>query len=200
DVVAEAALLADLGKAGVRPAALVKAAGLDEVERDSLRQHPLRGASLVAALPDLEDVALAIRHQHEKWDGAGFPDGLRGERIPLASRILAIATNYDLMTAGSIYGRPVSWPDALDRLREDRGDHFDPQLVDAFERPVRRNPPRIGRDEHVAISTDGVVPYRAMHEDQGGESAAIEEAVDEILAYSEAELEVVFDDPPEDRG
>lgn len=198
---AEAALLMDLGKAGVRPSALTKGGLLDDVERDSLRQHPVRGASLINALPSLDRVAAAIRHQHEKWDGTGFPDGLRGERIPLTSRILAVASAYEMMTSCSVHGRPVSWPDALDRLREDRGVHFDPAVVDAFEQLIRQSPPRTD-ETRIAISTEGVLPYRAVHGELGRGDVPVfeDEAVDEILAYSDSELEVVFDDLPEDRA
>jgi HD-GYP domain-containing protein (c-di-GMP phosphodiesterase class II) len=196
DLAAAGALL-DLGKAGVRPSALTKVTGLDELERESLRQHPTRGAGLLAALPGLEGVAQAIRHQHEKWDGGGFPEGLRGDRIPLSSRILAIASAYEGMVHGGVHGRPMTWPDALDRLREDRGEHFDPALVDAFEALVRRDPPR--SDRGVTISQSGVVPYRVLHGEPRQEQPVFEdEAVEDILSSSETELEVVFyEDGPE---
>ncbi|MDA0373479.1 MAG: HD domain-containing protein [Planctomycetota bacterium] len=190
-----ACLLADVGKAGVRPSALAKAHGLDEVERASLRQHPTRGASLLAGIPGLEGVAQTVRHQYERWDGAGFPDGLRGPQIPLGSRILAVASAYENLVSGGVLGHPVSWPEALDRLREDRGELFDPDLVDALEDLVRSTPPR--ESTQVEISRKGVVPHRLPYGEPAPDVWISEEDVD-LVGELDDELEVVFDDRTED--
>ncbi|MEY2982555.1 MAG: hypothetical protein RL562_2782 [Planctomycetota bacterium] len=191
-----ACLLADIGKAGVRPSALAKAHGLDDVERASLRQHPARGASLLAGIPGLEGVARTVRHQYERWDGAGFPDGLRGPQIPIGARILAIASAYENLVSGGATGHPVTWPDALDRLREDRGELFDPDLVDAFEDLIRSAPPRASA--RVEISRDGVVPHRLPYGEPARDVLLAEEDFD-LVAEIDDELEVVFDDGSEDR-
>ncbi len=195
---ADAALVLDLGKAGVRPTALQKAAGLDPVERESLRQHPRRGASLLAALPSLLGVAEAVRHQHERWDGNGFPAGLRGERIPLSSRILAVASAYELLTNDSVHGPAMAWPDAIDRMREDCGEHFDPHVFDLFEQIVRRSPPEPQRSSRVVISRDGVAPYKVAEEDYADTWRHPEEEALEILAWGDDELEVLVDDGLQD--
>jgi HD-GYP domain-containing protein (c-di-GMP phosphodiesterase class II) len=190
-----ACLLADVGKAGVRPSALAKAHGLDEVERASLRQHPVRGAALLGGIPGLEGVARTVRHQYERWDGAGFPDGLRGAQIPLGARVLSIASAYENLVTGGVSGHPVSWPDALGRLREDRGELFDPDLVDAFEDLIRRKPPRA--QARVEISRKGVVPHRLPYGEPALDVLACDEDVD-LVGDIDDELEVVFDDGSEE--
>ena len=195
----EAALLLDIGKSCVRPSALVKSGRLDEIERESLRQHPVRGAHLLTGLPSLSGVALAIRHQQERYDGAGFPDGRRGPRIPLSSRILAISSAYDLLTCRRPGAGPMSWPDALDRLHEDRGELFDPELLDSFEQEIRLNAAPRPADDRIVISANGVLPYRAVHEHCVEEEWQIEqEEQDAILAFGEMEIELLPEEEEED--
>lgn len=188
---ADAALLHDLGKIAVRTSALEKTSGLDDAERASLRQHAQRGASLLSGVTAFAAVAETIRHQHEKWDGSGYPDGLRGERIPLSSRILSIASAFDLLTSEGGQHPACSWPDALDELHRDRGEHFDPDLLDFFEESIRRSPPAPARGDCVLISTRGAVPYKAADEDRRSDD---EIDADAILAFGLADLEVLGDE------
>jgi hypothetical protein len=182
-----AARLHDLGKVAVRPALLEKAGPLDDEERASFRQHPDRGASFLQGIPTLRRIALMVRHHHEKYGGGGYPDGLRGDRIPIGARILAIADAYDVLTSAKLDGPAMAWPDALDRMREDRGEHFDPWLFDLFEEEIRRAPIPEQPIRYVMISTAGVVPYKVADEQ------ASREGEDEDQAAEFEELEVVPD-------
>jgi HD-GYP domain-containing protein (c-di-GMP phosphodiesterase class II) len=189
-----AARLHDMGKMWVRPSILNKSAPLDSVERESLRNHPDRAARLLECLPSLNRVARTIRHHHEKYDGNGFPHGLRGDRIPLGSRILAIGDAYDQLTSCNIYGEPLGWPDALDKLREDRGVHFDPWLLDLFEEEIRKDPLPSRVDQPVMISTEGVVPYKMAEESR----CEPEEDMRNLGALEESEVELMADDGGEE--
>ncbi len=136
------ARLHDIGKAGVPEALLAKQAPLTRREAAAVRRHVIVGDRLARALGAREPVRLAIRHHHERWDGAGYPDGLRGERIPLLARIIAIADAYDAITAGRPY-RPARSPaEALAELARHAGSQFDPRLAAAFCREIRRRLPR----------------------------------------------------------
>ncbi|MHC5062513.1 MAG: HD-GYP domain-containing protein [Planctomycetota bacterium] len=190
---AVAALLVDIGKVGVRQSALCKGGHLDEVERESLRQSPQRSAFLLSGLPSLRGAARIVRHHHEKYDGSGFPEGLRGERIPVRSRILAIADAYDLLTSPGQQGEAMSWPEALDRMHEDRGEHFDPDILDLFEEEIRKSPLPSESKSRVLISNSGVLPYKLGEEPR---AIAVEEAEDSesLLAYGEEELELYGDE------
>ena len=127
-----AALLHDVGKISTPDSVLLKPAALDEEERAVVRLHSERGARLLGAVPEMEEVAAAVRHHHENFDGTGYPEGLAGERIPLASRIIHVADAYDAMTS------PRPFRDALDHERAVRaltngaGSQFDPEVVAAF--------------------------------------------------------------------
>lgn len=157
-----AALLHDLGKMWVRPSVLAKEEPLTATERASLRHHPGRAAEVLGVVQGLQKVALLVRHHHEKFDGSGYPDGLHGERIPLGARVLAIAAAYDLLTSCTVQGDTLQWDEALDALREDRGVHFDPWLLDLFEEEIARAPiPEPGVDRDVLISSEGVLSYKA---------------------------------------
>ncbi len=192
------AQLIDLGKSWVRPTALQKLEGLDTLERESLRRYPQRGAAELARIPSLHGVAEAMRHHREKYNGEGYPDGLRGVCIPLSSRILAIAEAYDLLTC-RVDGAGMTWPEALDRLHEDRGEHFDPDLLDLFEDEMRKSPVPATKKTAVVISQDGVAPYKLAEEP----AIIDEDDVDRLLgdddtaalfAAAESELEVLGDE------
>jgi len=186
-----ASRLHDLGKAWVRPSILQKQEPLDELERESLRQHPVRGAAHIEFMPSLRRAAQIVRHQGEKYDGNGGPDGLRGDRIPLGARILAIASAYDLLTVYAALDRPSSRDAALAQLAEDGGTVFDPWLLELFTAEIKRAVSAIG-DKPVMISPAGVVPYKI---------AETPFATGDGEQDLETELEVMLDDtPPEDQA
>ncbi len=127
-----AARLHDVGKIRVPDAVLHKPGPLDHTEYDIIRCHSAWGAETLATIPGLQAVAAVVRFHHERWDGAGYPDGLRGARIPLASRIICVCDSYAAMTADRPY-RPAMDPrDALGEVREGSGSQFDPMVVAAL--------------------------------------------------------------------
>jgi response regulator RpfG family c-di-GMP phosphodiesterase len=127
-----AAVLHDIGKIGTPDAILLKPSPLTGEERARMQTHAERGARLLAGVPDMEEVATAIRHHHERWDGAGYPAGLAGEQIPLASRVVFVADAYDAMTSPQPFSEPLDHEAAVARLVELSGAHFDPEVVRAF--------------------------------------------------------------------
>jgi two-component system cell cycle response regulator len=130
--VRHAAELHDVGKVAVPDAILSKSGALDEAEWAFIRRHTLIGERIVAAAPALTRVAMLVRASHERWDGAGYPDGLAGEDIPLGARIVAVADAFDAMTSPRPYSVARSESAALDELRRCAGTQFDPAVVDAF--------------------------------------------------------------------
>ena len=134
-----AAPLHDIGKVAVPDAILLKPDKLDEREWEIMRMHPTVGADILrATMTSGEDAGcLRLAHEltwthHERWDGQGYPRGLAGEEIPLVGRIMALADCYDALTSERPYKHAWSHAEALDYVREQRGRHFDPALVDVF--------------------------------------------------------------------
>ncbi|HEY0415428.1 MAG TPA: HD domain-containing phosphohydrolase [Gaiellaceae bacterium] len=126
-------LLHDIGKIGIPDEVLLKPGPLDPGERRCIEKHPLIGQRLVAHIPFVQGRGLeVIRSHHERWDGRGYPDGLEGERIPLAARIFAVADALDAMTDARPYRAPLRWADAVDEVVRMRGTQFDPDVVDAL--------------------------------------------------------------------
>ncbi len=126
------ALLHDIGKMGVPEAILHKPAALDEEEWKVMRRHPQYGYDLLAPVPFMRaalDIPLA---HHERWDGKGYPHGLKGDQIPLAARIFTVVDVWDSLLSDRPY-RPA-WPasTALPYIASQAGTHFDPQIVEAF--------------------------------------------------------------------
>lgn len=132
DVVCRAAELHDVGKMAVPDAILGKAGPLDADEWAYMRRHTLIGERVLSAVPALAPVARLVRSSHERWDGAGYPDGLRGEETPLGARIVAVCDAYDAMVTDRPYRRGMSPLDAVAELRRCSGSQFDPRVVDAF--------------------------------------------------------------------
>ena len=97
-----------------------------------MREHTLIGERIIAAAAGLEHVARLVRSTHERWDGTGYPDGLRGEEIPLAARIDRVCDAYDAMTSDRPYRHARSSDRAIEELRASAGTQFDPELVEAF--------------------------------------------------------------------
>ncbi len=132
-----AAPMHDIGKMGVRDHVLFKPAQLEEGEEELIRQHTIIGAKIMANPRTglLEIAQQMARSHHERWDGAGYPDGLQGEEIPLPARVCAVADVFDALTSERVYRSAVdTFADARDRIVADAGTVFDPEVVRAFER------------------------------------------------------------------
>ncbi|MCE5198586.1 MAG: HD-GYP domain-containing protein [Armatimonadota bacterium] len=127
-----AALLMDIGKANVPQAILNKKDPLTPEELEIVRSHSKLGAEMVAAVPFLADIDKYILHHHEYWDGTGYPAGLKGEAIPLASRILAIAADYDAMISERPYHHAWNPADAIEEIRENIGNKYDAKVGSIF--------------------------------------------------------------------
>lgn len=122
----------DLGKVGIPDQILFKKGSLSEQEWEIMRGHPEKGYRIARASPDLARIADLILRHHEKWDGSGYPLGLKGEDIPLECRILAIADAFDAMTNDRPYRKAKSREEALAELKKYAGTQFDPKLVEEF--------------------------------------------------------------------
>ena len=127
-----AAMLHDVGKVTVPDRILCKPGPLSAEELEEIKRHPCTGAELVARVEGLQEIVPWIRHSHEHFDGSGYPDGLAGEAIPQASRILLVADAFDAMTAARPYRQPLSLARAYDELMLGAGTQFDPTCVEAL--------------------------------------------------------------------
>ncbi|MEJ5170002.1 MAG: HD domain-containing phosphohydrolase [Fimbriimonadales bacterium] len=127
------AALHDVGKLGLNRHLLHKIGELTEVEMDEIRLHAILAMRVIESLPWLEPALPMIVHHHERWDGRGYPDGLKGKEIPLGARIIAVAETYDVLTSPSCWKQWMQDFDALEEIRRCRGTQFDPEVVDAFE-------------------------------------------------------------------
>ena len=139
EALVQGALLHDLGKLGVADAILEKPSSLTEEEWAVIKRHPEIGARMLEPLESLSGAVPVVRHHHERPDGTGYPDGLEGEQIPLAARIVAVVDAYDVMLRGRLYRpkrfRPKSSPaEALEELGREAGSQFDPRVVEALRR------------------------------------------------------------------
>ncbi len=133
-----AAELHDVGKLAIPDTILNKPGPLDEQEWEFMRGHTLVGERIVASASSLRDVAPIVRATHERWDGAGYPDGRAGEEIPLGARIIAVCDAFDAMTTTRPYREAMSDDDAVAELRRCAGKQFDSRVVAAFERVLSR--------------------------------------------------------------
>ena len=125
--------LHDVGKVGIPDSILLKPGKLDADEWVVMRSHPARGEEICRPMKSLEPVLPIIRHHHERWDGYGYPDGLRGEQIPLPARILQIADIYDALISARPYKRAYQPDEALDVLKQEGDSGWrDPKLVRTF--------------------------------------------------------------------
>src|SRR5258708_37638781 len=130
------ALLHDIGKIGVSDAILRKPTTLTTGEWAEMKRHPEWGAAIVERIEFLRAARDIVVAHHEKFDGTGYPRGLRGSSIPLSARIFAVADVFDAVTTFRPYRMPMSHNDALALIRRDSGRHFDPQVVAAFEQAL----------------------------------------------------------------
>lgn len=130
------ALLHDIGKLGVPESVLLKPGKLTDEEFEQIKRHPSIGANILQPVDFPWPVIPIVRHHHEKWDGTGYPDRLKGEEIPLNARIMAVADVYDALTSNRSYREAWSHERAVELIKKDAGRHFDPLVVEAFLRVI----------------------------------------------------------------
>lgn len=130
--IARAGALHDIGKISVPVKLLTKDGKLSDNEFERIKAHTVAGDVILTSIAELGVASDVARHHHERWDGSGYPDGLKGEEISLASRIVAIADAFDVMSQGRIYQKPLPLQTAIDELRRCSGTQFDPYLTEIF--------------------------------------------------------------------
>lgn len=127
-----AAILHDVGKIGIDDSILNKPDKLTVEEYEEIKKHSIIGEKITMNIEYFEGLSDIIRSHHERWDGNGYPDGLKDDEIPLASQIIAIADTFDALTSDRIYRKSISQNSAVEILISEKGKQFNPELVDIF--------------------------------------------------------------------
>jgi putative nucleotidyltransferase with HDIG domain len=127
-----AGYLHDLGKLSVPLRVLAKNTPLDDEEREEVRQHASVGATILERIPSLQHLSTGARYHHERWDGKGYPEGLKGDHIPLVAQVLAVSDSYDAMTSNRAYRRSRDHEVAMDEIARETGQQFGPRAAAAF--------------------------------------------------------------------
>ena len=132
DILSLAAGFHDIGKIGIPDHILLKPGKLSGTEYDNIKEHPIIASNMLRSLgnPILDEVAECVLHHHEQWDGKGYPDGLKGEQIPVISRIIAVVDAFDAMTTTRSYRKQVDKPQALKMIEAESGKQFCPGAVE----------------------------------------------------------------------
>ncbi|WP_246627606.1 HD-GYP domain-containing protein [Paenibacillus solanacearum] len=138
--VAQGTIIHDVGKINIPDDILNKPGRLTPEERTVIEQHPVKGYEMARSLGFMKEELGIIRWHHERWDGGGYPDRLRGAQIPLMARIVAVADVYDALTSNRSYRRAMTHAEAIAFLIDNKGSHFDPVVVEAWVQLCGRNP------------------------------------------------------------
>jgi len=149
------ALLHDVGKIGIEDTILRKESELTTAEYEQMKLHTVIGAEIMTPIEQLKEMIPAIRWHHENWNGRGYPDGLRGEQIPLVARIVAVADTFDAITTSRPYKQAIQTQIAVETITRLTGSRFDAKIVTAFLRAVQAG------DVRAADPADGAVRSRA---------------------------------------
>lgn len=131
-LIKQASILHDLGKIGISEKILLKPDKLTGKEFNEIKKHPLIGADIIRPIQLLHGLLPYIVHHHERWDGKGYPSGLKGEDIPVGARIIALADVYQALTSNRPYRRAFKKNEAIQIIKKEAGSHFDPQIVNVF--------------------------------------------------------------------
>lgn len=160
-------LLHDIGKIGMNDDILERLGILSRKEMDIVKQHPVIGARITKPLKFLNDIVPLILHHHERFDGSGYPDGLKGEEIPLGARILTLCDAFETMLAGRTHFAKMKFEDTVVNLQQEAGHHFDPKIVEALFTALQSRPEafkiQINRAELSCLAS-----YRQKLKGQGG--------------------------------
>jgi putative two-component system response regulator len=147
EVVRVAGRLHDIGKIGTREAVLNKQGALSPDEFEHVKQHVVIGSQILAPLAHLGDIIPAVRHHHERWDGTGYPDGLRGEEIPMGARIIGAAEVFDALSTSRAYQEKLTPEKAIERMADLSGTVLDPKVYEAMASVVARRRTLVFLDE-----------------------------------------------------
>jgi putative nucleotidyltransferase with HDIG domain len=126
------AILHDIGKIGIEDKVLKKDAPLDKAEWEHMKKHPALGYKILADIPSMKKISEGMRYHHERPDGNGYPEGLKGEEIPLIARIISVADTFDAMTSNRPYRKGMDYDAAFEEILQHKGKQFDEKVVDAF--------------------------------------------------------------------
>ncbi len=183
--VEEAAYLHDIGKISISDRVLLKAGRLNDQEWAQMRQHPVFSAEIIRPL-FAENLVLAVRHHHERYDGQGYPDGLAGEEIPELARAMAVVDAYDAMSCRRPYKSALSYHECLAELERCRGEQFDSAMVDAFLAVLHRLEGRRTAAAAIAAEAAALIPgeqhavLRSSEDEQRPEYAEIAAVLREV--------------------
>lgn len=133
-----AGLLHDIGKIGIPEVILQKKGSLTDDEFSMISSHPKLGLTIMNEVDFLKKIAPLTYHHHEKYDGTGYPDRLKGDQIPLGARIINLSDSFDVMTTARVYKTALSFDQALKEVDKCSGTQFDPKVVEAFKRVVNK--------------------------------------------------------------
>jgi energy-coupling factor transport system substrate-specific component len=136
----KSALLHDIGKIGIPDIVLHKQTKLSDEEYDIIKSHSEIGATILKYIKSFKNLVPAVYHHHERFDGKGYPHGIKGEAIPLHARIIAIADSFDAMTSNRAYRNALSFKTALSELERGRGVQLDPDITDIFIEILKESP------------------------------------------------------------
>lgn len=180
------ALLHDIGKLGVPEYVLLKPGRLTDEEFAKIKKHPEIGAAILDPVDFPWPVLPVVKYHHERWDGSGYPEGLKGENIPLTARILAVADVYDALTSTRSYRKAMTHEAALEAIRSEVGTHFDPIVVNAFIQVIQ------GVVEEMAREGTGPLIADAQTSSHSGSISKADQAVREIQRAS-SELSALYE-------
>ena len=139
EILQYSALLHDVGKIGVTEAILNKKGKLDTIEWDTIMQHPVMGARIIANVKYLKECVPIIKYHHKNYDGTGYPEVSSAEKVPFESYILGVADAYDAMTSKRLYREPFSQEKALAEIKRCTGTQFSPVVAEAFHKVMTKN-------------------------------------------------------------
>jgi len=134
-----ASLLHDIGKIGVPESILNKEGGLDPEERKKINEHPMIGVNILQPIHELKTVLLGVKYHHERFDGNGYPEGLKADQIPLIAAIISVADSFDAMTSDRPYRKGFPREKAIDIIKQESGKQFDPAIVEVFLEAIAEN-------------------------------------------------------------
>jgi putative nucleotidyltransferase with HDIG domain len=134
NIIGKGLLLHDIGKIGTPDNILLEKGSLSKEERYIIQQHVETGRRILNSVPFFKDAASIVYSHHERYDGSGYPNGLKGEQIPLGARIFAVVDVLDALTSNRPYHKKITCKEAVEIITNDSGKHFDPNVIDAFLR------------------------------------------------------------------